>query len=181
VQLGGGVRSAERAEELLACGLDRVILGTVAIEEPELVKELAGRHPGKVVVGIDAKDGLVATRGWIETSTVKATDLAKSFEGCGIAAIISTDIATDGTLAGPNIEALRAMAEASSIPVIASGGIGTLEDILSLLSIAPLGVEGVIVGRALYDGTVDLAEALQAIGPERLQDALTSATGSITG
>ncbi|WP_296366644.1 1-(5-phosphoribosyl)-5-[(5-phosphoribosylamino)methylideneamino]imidazole-4-carboxamide isomerase [Vulcanococcus sp. Clear-D1] len=181
VQLGGGVRSAERAEELLACGLDRVILGTVAIEKPELVKELAARHPGKVVVGIDAKDGLVATRGWIETSTVKATDLAKSFEGCGVAAIISTDIATDGTLAGPNLEALRAMAEASSIPVIASGGIGTLEDILSLLSIAPLGVEEVIVGRALYDGTVDLAEALQAIGPERLQDALTSPTGSITG
>jgi phosphoribosylformimino-5-aminoimidazole carboxamide ribotide isomerase len=181
VQLGGGVRSAERAEELLACGLDRVILGTVAIEKPELVQELAARHPGKVVVGIDAKDGLVATRGWIETSTVKATDLAKSFEGCGVAAIISTDIATDGTLAGPNLEALRAMAEASSISVIASGGIGTLEDILSLLSIAPLGVEGVIVGRALYDGTVDLAEALQAIGPERLQDALTSPTGSITG
>ncbi|WP_250544998.1 1-(5-phosphoribosyl)-5-[(5-phosphoribosylamino)methylideneamino]imidazole-4-carboxamide isomerase [Synechococcus sp. LA31] len=180
VQLGGGVRSAERAEELLACGLDRVILGTVAIEKPELVKELAARHLGKVVVGIDAKDGLVATRGWIETSTVKATELAKSFEGCGVAAIISTDIATDGTLAGPNLEALRAMAEASSIPVIASGGIGRLEDILSLLSIAPLGVEGVIVGRALYDGAVDLAEALEAIGPERLQDAPTSPTGSIT-
>ena len=180
VQLGGGVRSAERAEELLQCGLDRVILGTVAIEKPELVKELASRHPGKVVVGIDAKDGLVATRGWIETSTVQATELAKSFEGSGVAAIISTDIATDGTLAGPNIDALRAMAEASSIPVIASGGIGTLEDILSLLSIAPLGVSGVIVGRALYDGTVDLAEALQAIGPERLQDALNPPTGSIT-
>ncbi|MBM5790588.1 MAG: 1-(5-phosphoribosyl)-5-[(5-phosphoribosylamino)methylideneamino]imidazole-4-carboxamide isomerase [Cyanobacteria bacterium M_surface_10_m1_298] len=180
VQLGGGVRSAERAEELLRCGLDRVILGTVAIEQPTLVSELAARYPGKVVVGIDAKDGMVATRGWIETSTVKATELAKRFEGTGVAAIISTDIATDGTLAGPNLEALRAMAEASSIPVIASGGIGTLEDILSLLAIAPLGVTGVIVGRALYDGTVDLAEALQAIGPERLQDALTSPTGSIT-
>ena len=132
------------------------------------------------MVGIDAKDGLVATRGWVETSTVQATELAKSFEGTGVAAIISTDIATDGTLAGPNIEALRAMAEASSIPVIASGGIGTLEDILSLLSIAPLGVSGVIVGRALYDGTVDLAEALQAIGPERLQDAINPPSGSIT-
>ena len=180
VQLGGGVRSAQRAEELLQCGLERVILGTVAIEQPELVRDLAARHPGKVVVGIDAKDGLVATRGWVETSTVEATELAKSFEGTGVAAIISTDIATDGTLAGPNLQALRAMAEASSIPVIASGGIGTLEDILSLLSLAPLGVTGVIVGRALYDGTVDLAEALQAIGPERLQDALTSSTGSIT-
>jgi phosphoribosylformimino-5-aminoimidazole carboxamide ribotide isomerase len=181
VQLGGGVRSAERAEELLACGLDRVILGTVAIEEPQLVCELAGRHPGQVVVGIDAKDGLVATRGWLETSAVRATDLAQQFEGSGVAAIVSTDIATDGTLAGPNLEALRAMAEASSIPVIASGGIGTLEDILSLLSIAPLGVEGVIVGRALYDGTVDLAEAMAAVGPERLQDALTSPKGPITG
>ena len=180
VQLGGGVRSAERAEELLACGLDRVILGTVAIEKPELVEALCSRHPDRIVVGIDAKDGLVATRGWIETSTVRATDLAKRFEGCGVAAIISTDIATDGTLAGPNLEALRAMAEASSIPVIASGGIGTLEDILSLLSLAPLGVEGVIVGRALYDGTVDLTEAVAAVGPERLQDALTSPKPSIT-
>jgi phosphoribosylformimino-5-aminoimidazole carboxamide ribotide isomerase len=180
VQLGGGVRSAERAEELLAWGLDRVILGTVAIEQPNLVKDLATRHPGKVVVGIDAKDGMVATRGWIETSSVAATDLAKSFEACSVAAIISTDIATDGTLAGPNLNALRCMAEASSIPVIASGGIGTLEDILSLLSIAPLGVEGVIVGRALYDGTVNLAEALEAVGPQRLQDALTEPKGSIT-
>ncbi len=180
VQLGGGVRSAERAEELLGCGLDRVILGTVAIEQPELVQRLASRYPGQVVVGIDAKDGLVATRGWIETSSVKATELAKSFEGSGVAAIISTDIATDGTLAGPNLNSLRAMAEASSIPVIASGGIGTLEHVLSLLSVAPLGVEGVIVGRALYDGTVDLAEAMAAVGPERLQDAVTSPSGSIT-
>jgi len=180
VQLGGGVRTAERAEELLASGLDRVILGTVAIEKPDLVDALASRHPGRVVVGIDAKDGLVATRGWIETSTVQATDLARRFAASGVAAIISTDIATDGTLAGPNLEALRAMAEASSVPVIASGGIGTLEDILSLLTIAPLGVTGVIVGRALYDGTVNLGEALQAVGPERVQDALTSPKRSIT-
>jgi phosphoribosylformimino-5-aminoimidazole carboxamide ribotide isomerase len=180
VQLGGGVRSAERAEELLACGLDRVILGTVAIEQPELVQQLAGRHPGQVVVGIDAKDGLVATRGWIETSSVKATDLAQSFAGSGIAAIISTDIATDGTLAGPNLEALRAMAQASPVPVIASGGIGCLEHVLSLLSLAPLGVEGVIVGRALYDGRVDLAEALAAIGSGRQQDVSdTPASASI--
>jgi phosphoribosylformimino-5-aminoimidazole carboxamide ribotide isomerase len=157
-----------------------VILGTVAIEQPELVQRLASRYPGQVVVGIDAKDGLVATRGWIETSSVKATELAKSFEDTGVAAIISTDIATDGTLAGPNLDSLRAMAQASSIPVIASGGIGTLEHVLSLLSVAPLGVEGVIVGRALYDGTVDLAEAIAAVGPERLQDAVSSPSGSIT-
>ena len=170
VQLGGGVRTAERAEELLACGLDRVILGTVALEEPDLVRELARRHPGRIVVGIDARDGRVATRGWLEESTVEATALARRFEGSGVAALITTDIATDGTLTGPNLAFLRAMAEASTIPVIASGGIGCLDDLLSLLALAPLGVEGVIVGRALYDGRVDLAEALQAIGPERLQD-----------
>jgi phosphoribosylformimino-5-aminoimidazole carboxamide ribotide isomerase len=170
VQLGGGVRSADRARELLACGLDRVILGTVALEQPELVDDLARRHPGRIVVGIDARNGKVATRGWIEESTVDATALAQRFAASGIAAIISTDIATDGTLAGPNLEALRAMAEASSIPVIASGGIGTLEHLLSLLALAPLGVEGVIVGRALYDGSVDLAEALAAIADGRLQD-----------
>lgn len=170
VQLGGGVRTVERAEALLALGLDRVILGTVAIEQPELVADLASRHPGRIVVGIDARDGKVATRGWLEASTVEATALAQRFEGSGVAALITTDIATDGTLAGPNLTFLRAMAEASTIPVIASGGIGRLDDLLGLLALAPLGVEGVIVGRALYDGRVDLAEALQAIGPERLQD-----------
>ncbi len=173
VQLGGGVRSAERAEALLAYGLDRVILGTVAVEQPELVRELADRHRGRIVVGIDAKDGRVATRGWIEASTVEASALASSLEGSAVAALITTDIATDGTLAGPNLAFLRTMAEASSIPVIASGGIGDLSDLLSLLSLAPLGVEGVIVGRALYDGRLDLAEALQAIGPERLQDSVS--------
>jgi phosphoribosylformimino-5-aminoimidazole carboxamide ribotide isomerase len=170
VQLGGGVRSVERAEALLACGLDRVILGTVALEQPDVVRHLAARHPGRIVVGIDARDGLVATRGWLESSAVAATSLAASFEGSGVAALITTDIATDGTLAGPNLTFLRAMAQASSIPVIASGGVGDLADLLGLLSLAPLGVEGVIVGRALYDGRVDLAEALQAIGPRRLQD-----------
>ncbi len=170
VQLGGGVRSLERAEELIACGLDRIILGTVAIEQPELVQELAQRHPGRIVVGIDANDGRVATRGWIEQSDVLATDLAKQFSAAGIAAIITTDIATDGTLAGPNLEALRTMAQCSAVPVIASGGIGCMADLLSLLPLEPLGVTGVIVGRALYDGRVDLAEAIAALGEARLQD-----------
>ncbi|MFN5119230.1 MAG: 1-(5-phosphoribosyl)-5-[(5-phosphoribosylamino)methylideneamino]imidazole-4-carboxamide isomerase [Cyanobacteriota bacterium] len=170
VQLGGGVRSVQRAEELLGCGLERVILGTVAIEQPELVEELAARHPGRIVVGIDAKEGKVATRGWLEQSSVEAEELAARFEGTGVAALITTDIATDGTLAGPNLAFLRRMAQASSLPVIASGGVGCLEDLLSLLSLVPLGVEGVIVGRALYDGSVVLKEALEAIGPERLQD-----------
>lgn len=177
VQLGGGVRSLERAEALLACGLDRVILGTVAAEQPELVRTLAGRHPGRVVVGIDARDGLVATRGWLESTHLRATELAASLEGSGVAAIISTDIATDGTLAGPNLGALREMATATTIPVIASGGVGDLGHLLSLLTLAPLGVEGVIVGRALYDGRIDLAEALQAVGPARLQDPPGAADG----
>jgi phosphoribosylformimino-5-aminoimidazole carboxamide ribotide isomerase len=172
VQLGGGVRGAERAEDLLACGLDRVILGTVALEQPQLVDRLAALHPGRIVVGIDARNGKVATRGWIEESSTEATALAERFSGSGIAAIISTDIATDGTLAGPNLAALRAMAEASAVPVIASGGIGSLEHLLSLLALEPLGVEGVIVGRALYDGRVDLGEALRAIDDGRLQDVI---------
>ncbi|MCB4395492.1 1-(5-phosphoribosyl)-5-[(5-phosphoribosylamino)methylideneamino]imidazole-4-carboxamide isomerase [Synechococcus sp. HB1133] len=170
VQLGGGVRSLERAEELIACGLDRVILGTVAIEQPELVHELAQRHPGRIVVGIDANDGRVATRGWIEQSDVLATDLAQQFSAAGIAAIITTDIATDGTLAGPNLDALRTMAQCSAVPVIASGGIGCMADLLALLPLEPLGVSGVIVGRALYDGRVALGEAIAAIGAARLQD-----------
>ena len=170
VQLGGGVRSVERAQDLLSCGLDRVILGTVAIEQPELVSQLAQRYPNQIVVGIDAKEGKVATRGWIEQSDVLATDLARRFSDAGIAAIITTDIATDGTLAGPNLTALREMAAASSVPVIASGGIGCMGDLLSLLPLEALGVTGVIVGRALYDGRVELAEAIQAIGAERLQD-----------
>ena len=170
VQLGGGVRSLERVADLLACGLDRVILGTVAVEQPALVSDLARRYPGRIVVGIDAKDGWVATRGWIEQSDVLATDLAQRFSDAGIAAIITTDIATDGTLAGPNLEALRAMAQASTVPVIASGGIGCMADLLSLLPLESLGVSGVIVGRALYDGRVDLAESIQALSESRLQD-----------
>jgi len=170
VQLGGGVRSVERAESLINCGLDRVILGTAAIENPEMVQELASRHPGKVVVGIDARDGKVATRGWIEESNVEATTLARELSSAGIAAIISTDIATDGTLAGPNLKALREMADASSVPVIASGGVGCMADLLALLALEPHGVNGVITGRALYDGRIDLKEAIQAVGDARLQD-----------
>jgi phosphoribosylformimino-5-aminoimidazole carboxamide ribotide isomerase len=181
VQLGGGVRTPERAEDLLAFGLDRVILGTVALEQPELVDTLAERHPGRIVVGIDAKDGKVATRGWLEESQTEATALARRFIASGIAAIVSTDIATDGTLAGPNLEALRAMAMASTVPVIASGGIGQLEHLLSLLALEPLGVSGVIVGRALYDGRIDLREAIQAIGEGRLQDVGPAASSACIG
>ena len=180
LQLGGGIRTMATAEAWLEAGVSRIILGSAAVKDPDFARAACRAFPGRVALGIDARDGMVATEGWAETSDVSATDLARRFEASGVAAIVSTDIATDGTLAGPNLEALRAMAEASSIPVIASGGIGCLEHILSLLSIAPLGVEGVIVGRALYDGTVDLAEAIAAVGPERLQDALTSPNGPIT-
>lgn len=173
VQLGGGIRSAERAEELLSCGLERVILGTVALEQPELVVELAGRHPSRIIVGIDALHGKVATRGWLDNSDTEATTLAARFSESAIAAIISTDISTDGTLAGPNLDALREMANASSVPVIASGGVGCMADLLALLALEPLGVEGVIVGRALYDGRVDLREALMALGNGRIQDPST--------
>jgi phosphoribosylformimino-5-aminoimidazole carboxamide ribotide isomerase len=129
-----------------------------------------------VVVGIDANNGKVATRGWLEQSDVLATDLARRFSDSGIAAIITTDIATDGTLAGPNLEALREMAQASSVPVIASGGIGCMADLLSLLPLEDHGVSGVIVGRALYDGRIDLAEAIGAIGDDRLQDITCGST-----
>ncbi|MFN9646509.1 MAG: 1-(5-phosphoribosyl)-5-[(5-phosphoribosylamino)methylideneamino]imidazole-4-carboxamide isomerase [Cyanobacteriota bacterium] len=170
VQLGGGVRTLERAEQLLALGLERVILGTLAVEEPDLVCRLAERQPGRIVVGIDARNGRVSTRGWLQDSALAATEVARRFADTGVAALITTDIATDGTLAGPNLPFLRQMVEASALPVIASGGVGSLSDLLSLLSLAPRGLAGVIVGRALYDGRVDLAEALQAIGPERWQD-----------
>ena len=170
IQLGGGVRTANRAKELISYGLDRVILGTIAIEKPDLVRSLAQDHPGKIVIGIDAKEGKVATRGWINQSDVLATELAKSFLNSGIAAIISTDITTDGTLQGPNINAMKAMAFASSVPVIASGGVGSIADLISLLALEPHGINGVIIGRALYDGAVDIQEAMKAIENGHIQD-----------
>ncbi len=173
VQIGGGIRTPERAEALLSYGIDRVILGTIAIEKPELVKRLAKVHPKKIIIGIDAKDGKVATRGWIKQSKVSATDLAKTFIGSGIAAIICTDIATDGTLKGPNIEAMRIMASVSDIPVIASGGIGSIADLLSLMPLEEDGVTGVIVGRALYDNAIDLREAILAMHNRNLIDPLS--------
>ena len=144
-----------------------MILGTVAIEKPEIVRDLAIRHPNKIIVGIDAKEGKVVTRGWINQSNIKATDLAKTFLDTGIAAIITTDISTDGTLQGPNLEAMKQVASHSNHPVIASGGIGSIADLLSLQTLEPYGITGIIVGRALYEGTIDLQEAIKAfnIGP----------------
>ncbi len=170
IQIGGGIRTIEQAEELLDYGLDRIILGTVAIEKPELVLKLAERHPDRIIVGIDGKNGKVATRGWLEQSNILATDLAKSLSETPIYAIIATDIDTDGTLRGPNVKVMKEMALTSKVPIIASGGIGSITDLLSLLPLEIHGVNGVIVGRALYDGKIVFKDALRALSSEQLQD-----------
>lgn len=170
VQVGGGLRDRQTVADVLALGVDRVILGTVAVEKPDLVEDLCKQFPGQIVVGIDARNGKVATRGWLETSEVLATDLAQQMAKLGAAAIIYTDIHRDGTLSGPNIEALREMAAAVDVPVIASGGVSSVTDLLSLLALEPQGVTGVIVGRALYTGDISLKEAIQAVGQGRWQD-----------
>lgn len=170
VQVGGGLRDRASVTQLLGMGVERVILGTVAVEQPNLVRSLVEEFPGQILVGIDARNGKVATRGWLSTSEVTATSLAQQMADLGAAGIIYTDIHRDGTLEGPNIEALRSLAGAVSIPVIASGGVSSITDLLSLLALEPIGVEGVIIGRALYTGDVSLKEALQAVGPGRIQD-----------
>ncbi len=158
-QLGGGIRDMTTIEMWLSKGLQRVILGTVAVENPDLVREAAKAFPGHVAVGIDARDGRVATKGWAEETDVMVTDLAKSFEDAGVSAIIYTDINRDGAMQGPNVDATAALAHAVSIPVIASGGVSSLDDLRNLKACgAPL--DGAISGRALYDGAIDLAEAL---------------------
>ncbi len=161
-QLGGGIRDMATIEMWLAKGLTRVILGTVAVEDPDLVREAAKAFPGHVAVGLDARNGFVATRGWAEETDVQVTDLAKSFEDAGVAAIIYTDIDRDGAMQGPNITATAALAKATSIPVIASGGVSSLDDLVALRDAG--GISGAISGRALYDGALDLKAALAALG-----------------
>jgi len=170
VQVGGGLRDRIGVTQLLDIGVQRVILGTAAVEDRPLVEQLCTEFTGKIIVGIDARKGWVATRGWLETSEVLATELAQQMTQLGVAAIIYTDIHRDGTLSGPNLEALRELASGISIPIIASGGVSSITDLLSLLALEPLGVSGVIVGRALYTGQILLKDALQAVGPGRLQD-----------
>ena len=161
-QLGGGIRDMETIAMWIDKGIARVILGTVAVENPDLVREAARAFPGKVAVGIDARNGMVATKGWAEETDVNATDLARSFEDAGVAAIIYTDINRDGAMQGPNVEATAALARAVSIPVIASGGVSSIADLIALRDCgAPL--DGAISGRALYDGAIDLKEALKAL------------------
>ena len=159
-QLGGGIRDLATVEAYLSLGLSRVILGTAAQRNPELVKEACKKFPGRIVVGIDAKNGMVAVQGWAEVTGITAVELARKFEGYGVAAIIYTDIARDGMLQGPNLEATKALAESISIPVIASGGVSTLKDIENLMAIEASGITGVITGKAVYTGAIKLAEAV---------------------
>jgi len=166
VQLGGGIRDRARIESWLEAGVRRVVLGTAAIANPDLVREAARAHPGRVVVGIDARGGMVAVEGWVETSTITVVDLARQFEDAGVAAIIYTDIDRDGLLQGVNAEATAELAAKVSIPVIASGGVGGPEDLDRLKSVQSRaqasggGIAGVIAGRALYDGRLDLKSAI---------------------
>lgn len=159
-QLGGGVRDLSTIEAYLSLGVGRVILGTAAQRNPELVAEACKLFPGRIVVGIDAKNGMVAVQGWAEVTGSTAVELARKFEGYGVAAVIYTDISRDGMMQGPNIVATKELAEAITIPVIASGGVSSLKDIENLLAIEASGIAGVITGKAIYTGAIRLAEAV---------------------
>ncbi|MBF9037210.1 1-(5-phosphoribosyl)-5-[(5-phosphoribosylamino)methylideneamino]imidazole-4-carboxamide isomerase [Rhodobacterales bacterium LSUCC0246] len=160
-QLGGGIRDMATIEMWLTRGISRVILGTVAVENPDLVREAARQFPNQIAVGLDAREGRVATRGWAEETDIMMTDLAKSFQDAGVAAIIYTDINRDGAMAGPNIEATEALARATTLPVIASGGVSSFADLIALRDTGV--IAGAISGRALYDGALDLTAALAAL------------------
>ena len=163
-QLGGGIRNLENIERWLAAGIDRVILGTVAQRDPDLVRAACRQFDGRIIVGIDARAGYVAVEGWAEATQMQAVDLARQFENAGVAAIIYTDIDRDGLLKGVNIEATQKLAESISIPVIASGGLAGLDDVKALLALEDSGIIGAISGRALYDGRLDAAAALALDG-----------------
>ena len=159
-QLVGGIHDLETIAAYLGLGLARVIIGTAAQRNPELVREACARFPGRIVVGIDAKNGMVAVQGWAEVTDITAVELARKFEDCGVSAIIYTDISRDGMMQGPNLEATRILAESVAIPVIASGGVSSLKDIENLVAIEQSGVTGVITGKAVYTGALSLSEAI---------------------
>ncbi|MFO1242807.1 MAG: 1-(5-phosphoribosyl)-5-[(5-phosphoribosylamino)methylideneamino]imidazole-4-carboxamide isomerase [Rickettsiales bacterium] len=161
IQLGGGIRTIEQISYWLEAGITRVILGTVALKNPALVNEACKLFPGTIAVGIDARGGKVAVEGWVETSEVKATDLAKSFEDSGVSAIIYTDIGRDGALMGPNIDETLALAQAVRIPIILSGGVSSIRDVENINAVAAQGISGAIIGRALYERTILPEEALR--------------------
>jgi phosphoribosylformimino-5-aminoimidazole carboxamide ribotide isomerase len=167
LQLGGGIRDMATVDGWLGKGVARVIIGTAAVRDPALVKEAARAHPGRVAVGLDARDGKVAVEGWAATSELSALDIARRFEDAGVAAIIYTDVARDGMLKGLNLDATIALADAVSIPVIASGGLASIDDIRALLTPRAKKLAGAIAGRALYDGRLDAAEALAALRTSR--------------
>ena len=166
-QLGGGIRDRATIEAWLAKGIARVIIGTAAVRSPALVKEAARAYPGRVAVGLDAREGRVAVEGWAETSELTALDVAKRFDAAGVAAIIYTDVTRDGMLKGPNLEATTALADAVSIPVIASGGFASIEDIRALVAPRAKKLAGAILGRALYDGRIDAGTALRLVRSAR--------------
>jgi len=161
VQVGGGIRDKQTIRMFIDLGAKRVIIGTEAIKNPKLVKEACKEFPGRIVVGIDARNGMVAIEGWTETTKIKAVDLAKQFEDCGVAAINFTDIYRDGMQTGPNIKETMIIAQTVSIPVVASGGVSTIEDIKELIQLEKFGVTGIITGRALYSGNLNLKEAIK--------------------
>ena len=163
LQLGGGIRDRATVEKWLGNGVARVIIGTAAVRDPALVKEAAKKFPGRIAVGLDARDGKVAVEGWAQTAELSALDLARRFEDAGVAALIYTDVARDGMLKGLNLEATLALADAVAIPVIASGGLASLDDVRALLAPRANKLAGAIVGRALYDGRLDAAAALQLV------------------
>ena len=169
LQLGGGIRDQATIEAWLSKGIKRVIIGTAAVRNPALVKEAARAYPGRIAVGLDARDGKVAVEGWAETSTLSALDIAQRFEDAGVAAIIYTDVARDGMLKGLNLDATIALSEKISIPVIASGGLASIADVRALLEARARKLEGAIAGRALYDGRLDAAQAIALLKAERQQ------------
>ncbi len=171
IQVGGGIRNRTQVERWLDLGVARVVIGTAALTDPDFVREAAAAYTGQIVVAVDARDGFVATQGWADVSDVSAVELAKRFEDAGVAALLFTDVGRDGLLKGCNVEATAALARSVSIPVIASGGVAGIEDIHALVLHVADGVEGVITGRALYDGRLDLNEAVRVANlPSRLRE-----------
>jgi len=164
VQLGGGIREPKSVEGWFNLGVSRIVIGTAALKNPEFVREMAGEWPGGIVVAVDARDGMVATEGWAEVSDVSIIDMARRFEDAGVASLLFTDIGRDGLLTGCNVDATVELAQQTDLPVIASGGVKGLDDIRMLALHASTGIEGVITGRALYDGRLDLAAAIQMAG-----------------